>query len=263
MAAAFTVGDNVWFKSEGSTPFVTGDASDAATVVGAELGGRGKAAISRSSAAQSGLSDAQGVPTIDFTEFPNPLTSTDSAEDTSPAAGELLGVREQITGNNPLAPGSVSTAGKFDGPTSDNLFNPGDDNQGSPIDEGNVDNDGDNTIRDIDPNFPSGRSTAAVASGIGINVGGTQDFVKETIDLQTAAKRVGRRLPSSEEGAGTVVQVVTVKNAGVTPDGTKVRAGDFLYWVDWGTSNAGNPHNAKWYNRMRTTLHAEADLVAA
>lgn len=261
--AAFAVGDKVWFKLAGVTPYVKGDASDPAVEHGNELGGRGKAAISKSSSAQSGLGDAQGVPTIKFDEFPNPLQSDDSVAGTFNTAGQHLGVREQITGNNPLAPNTVATDGVYDGPTDKNLFNPGNDNQGSPIDDGNVDNAKKDTIRDIDPNQPSGRSTTAVAGGIAINVGGDQDFVTETIDLKTAAKRVGRRLPSSQEGAGTVIEVVVVKSAGISVDGTKVKAGDIQYWVDWGTNNPSNPHRAKWNNKMRTTLHAEADLVAA
>lgn len=264
---AFVVGDKVWFKREGSTPFVTGDSSDAALPVLNQLGGRGEAAISKDTTAQSGLSDAQGVPTIKFSEFPAPLASDDAVTDTFDDA-QHLGVREQITDNNPLAPGQVATDGVFDGPTDKALFNPNE-VSGDPVDEGRVDNDPEeDTIHSIDPNFPSGRpnigaGSAAVAAGIPINVGGTQDFVSETIDLKTAAKRVGRRLPSSLEGPGTVIEVVTVKSAGKSVDGTVVKVGDKQYWVNWGTSDASNPHRTKWNNRMRTTLHAEADLVAA
>lgn len=262
---AFVVGDKVWFKVSGSTPFVKGDHLDPALAVGAELGGRGKAAISKSSSAQSGLKDAQGVPTIDFTTFPDPLATDGTVAGTFNTAGQHLGVREQGA-KNPLAPKTVATDGVYDGPTDKNLFNPGNDNQGSPIDDGNVDNGKTDTIRDQDPNFPSGHKVGGkqnVAAGIAINVGGTQDFVSESIDLKTASKRVGRRLPSSQEGPGTVIQVVTVVSAGSTPDGTKVKVGSKIYWVDWGASCASNPHRAKWNNKMRTTVHAEVDLVAA
>jgi hypothetical protein len=270
---AFVVGNKVWFKALGSTPYVRGDASDPGKAVGtggndldfgaSSLGGRGKPDVSKKSAAQSGLSDAQGVPTLDFDNFPPALASDDAVTNTFNAAGQHLGVRDKITDGNPLAPGTVATDGVYDGPTDKNLFNPGNDGDGSPIDDGNVDNAKKDTIRDIDPNFPSGRTTTAVAAGIAINVGGTQDFVSETIDLKTASKRVGRRLPSSEEGSGTVIEVVTVKNGGKSPDGTPVSVGSKMYWVDWGTSDVSNPHRTKWNNRMRTTLHAEADLVAA
>jgi hypothetical protein len=93
---AFNVGDLVWFKREGSTPYVTGDASDAGLPVKHQLGGRGKAAISQDSAAKSGLSDAQGVPSIKFSEFPDALDSTDSVTDTFNPDGQHLGVRDEF-----------------------------------------------------------------------------------------------------------------------------------------------------------------------
>jgi hypothetical protein len=286
-----TVGDPVWFKRLGQTPFVRGDASASETDYKAEaghmLGGRGEARVSKSSGAQSGLSDNQGVPTIDFTKFPNPLLS--SAEDpddldgtvqvSSTAgdtykAGQHLGVKEQITDNNPLAPGHVTADGPFDSPTPNNLIAVGDDEdneageEAGNNDEGRVepqdvagDSPAVNTIRDIDPNFPSGRPAAAKAGGPAVPVSGTQDFVSETIDIKSDI--VGRRLPSSMESAGVVIEIVTVKNPGSTPDGTKVRAGDKLCWVNWGSSAASNPHRTKWNNRMRTTLHASADLILA
>jgi hypothetical protein len=260
---AFVVGNHVWFKAAGSTPFVRGDASDPALAVGASLGGRGKADVSLSAAAQSGLSDNQGVPTIQFNDFPAAHDSTDTVDDgdnTFPAAGEHLGVRDQVTDNNPLAPGSVATDGVFDGPTSERLSGLGTVDSGE--DEGDV-SAPDDTIRDIDPNFPTGRSNAVAASGGASSpIGGTQDFVSEIID-QKGSAAVGNRLPSSEEGPGVVIEVVTVKSAGISVDGTKLVVGDKQYWVDWGSSAVSNPHRSKLNNRMRTTLHAEADLVAA
>jgi hypothetical protein len=260
---AFVVGDQVWFKEAGSTPFVRGDAADAGQAVGtggndlnfgpSSLGGRGKPDVAKAQSAQSGLSDAQGVPTIQFSEFPAAEDSGETVTDTFPAAGEHLGVREQITDNNPLAPGQVATDGVFDGPTTENLFDPAQD-------EGDT-TPADDTIQNIDPNFPSGRTTTAVAGGASSPIGGSQDFVSETIDI--AGNTVGVRLPSSEEGPGTVIEVVTVKSAGKSVDGTPVAVGSKQYWVDWGSSAASNPHRTKWNNRMRTTLHAEADLVAA
>lgn len=265
---AFVVNQLVWFKASGTTPFVTGSAADAALPVGAELGGRGKADIAYESRATSGLSDGQGVPSLDLANFPAALDSKDASAVTISADGEHLGVLARDNQDSPITPGQVQeTDGIFDGPTSENLFNPGVDGSGSSVDEGRVENaTRKNTIRDIDPNRPSGSpatSGVAVASGDVINVGGTQDFVSEVIDLKTPANRVGRRLPSSEENAGRVIEVVTVQNGGKTPDGTAVRPGDKLYWVNWGTSDPSNPHRVKLNNRFRISLHAEVDLVAA
>lgn len=264
---AFIVNDLVWFKRKGSTPYVTGDPINPSTPVLKELGGRGNPVVARASQAQSGLSDVQGVPTIKFNEFPVPLGSDDSSDATTdPIEGEHLGVREKSL-TNPMAPGAVETDDIFDGPTSANLFNPSLDADGSPIDEGRTeDEDRVNTIRDINPNFPTGRpasSGAAKASGDVINQSGHQEFVKETIDLKDLEKVVGRRLPSSLEGPGRVIQVVTVTRKGNSPDGTKVNVGDKLYWVNWGSSAASNPSRSKHNNRFRTQLHAEPDLVAA
>jgi hypothetical protein len=259
---AFIVGNTVWYKKAGSTPFVRGDVTLPALPVGASLGGRGSAAVSKSSSAKSGLSDAQGVPTLNYSDFPPVKDSTatvNDGDDTFLAAGQHLGVREQITGNTPLAPGKVATDGVFDGPTSERLSGLGTTESGA--DEGDVTAPQD-TIRDINPNFPTGRSTAATAGGAKTTVSGTHNFVSETID-QKGSKRVGTRLPSSEEGPGVVIQVVTVKSAGVSVDGTKVTIGDKQYWVSWGSSAVSNPHRSKSNNRMRTTLHAEADLLAA
>jgi hypothetical protein len=250
---AFVVGNKVWFKRAGSTPYVTGDAADPALAVKNQLGGRGKPNVARSQAAVSGLSDNQGVPTIKFADFPAPEASDDTAANTFPAGGEHLGVRDQVTDNNPLAPGAVATDGVFDGPTSKALFDPSkDDGDTTPASD---------TIKDIDPSFPSGRPHAAVSGGDTTPHANNQDFVAETVNVK--GHTVGVRLPSSEEGPGTVIEVVTVKSAGISVDGTKVKAGDKQYWVDWGSSAASNPHRSKHNNRMRTTLHAEADLVAA
>lgn len=290
---SFVIGDPVWFKKLKQTPFVgaTGGVTDSSAndkiEAGNMLGGHGDPTVGLSQAATSGLRDAQGVPTIDFSAFPNTLVSgaeTDedldgtvqvalNAGKTYPATSQHLGVREQITDNNPLAPGSVTTDGIFDGPTPKNLVAIGDDEDDTDGDEAGNNDEGrvepvtggpdalPNTIRDIDPNFPSGRAQAAKAGGPAVPIGGTQDFVSETINQK--ADIVGRRLPSSRESAGVVIEVVTVKNAGSTPDGTKVKAGDKLYWVNWGSSAASNPHRTKWNNRMRTLLHAETDLILA
>lgn len=259
---SFSVNTLVWFKKAGRTPYVTGDAADAAKPTGHTLGGRGKAAITYSNRADSGMSDRQGVPTLDLAHFPAPLTSADASSGTTD--GEHLGVRARDHQDSPLTPGQVqATDGIFDGPTSDNLFNPGNDGDGSPIDEGRVENSTrKDTIRDTNPNR-LGQTKKTFASGDAINVGGKQDFRSEIIDLKTAAKRVGRRVPSSEEAAGRVVEVITVKSAGKTPDGTKVKAGDKMYFVNWGTSSPSNPHRVKLNNRFRVSLHAEADLIAA
>lgn len=266
---AFVVNDLVWFKVRGRTPYVSGDPLNAATPVAALLGGRGKPTIGVSQKATSGLRAEQGVPSIDATTFPPPLTSKDAVDNTTDVVDgeDKLGVTEQINQNNPLAPRTVETNGVFGPPTSENLFNADLDSDGSPIDEGRVDTvdkEYVNTIRTIDPSYPSGRGNGvAKASGDAINLSGSHEFASETIDLKDTAKRVGLRQPSSEEGAGTVVHVVTVKNAGKTSDGTPVKAGDKMYWVNWGTSNPSNPHRVKHNNRFRVQLHAEADLVAA
>jgi hypothetical protein len=301
--ATYNVGDPVWFKLLGATPFIgpvggTGDSSandKLENTASKLLGGHGDPTVSLSAAAKSGLSDTQGVPTIDFAAFPASLVSsaeTDedldgtvqvSADDgktyglpgeTGPFTGQHLGVRDQVTDNNPLAPGSVSTDGIFDGPTPKNLIAIGDDEddtdgpEAGNNDEGRVEpvlGDGPdilaNTIRDIDPNFPTGRNLAATAGGPAVPLSGSHDFVSETINLKDDV--VGRRQPSSRESAGVVIELVTVKNAGITPDGTKVAVGDQLCWVNWGSSAASNPHRTKHNNRMRVSLHASADLVLA
>lgn len=260
---AFAVGDSVWFKRVGQTPYVRGSGeSDDGAVSGASLGGRGKAAVSKSATAGSGLSDAQGVPTIQFADFPGAIVSghdKDAGDDLDGAVtntedgAQHLGVRDQITDGHPLAPRTVATDGVFDGPTDAALFNPAkDDGDTTP---------GTDTIEDIDPNYPSGRSAAARAGGASSPVGNVNPYGGGRVNLK--AGTVGVRLPSSQESAGSVIQVVTVGSAGVSVDGTKVRAGDKMYWVNWGTNNPSNPHRTKLNNKMRATLHAEADLVAA
>lgn len=260
--ATFTVGQAVWFKRAGSTPFVTGDAANSALPVLNQLGGRGAAAITISES-QFKIGKTMGVPEILTSDLP-PVISSDDAfpKTTISGVGLKLGVREQ-TVVNPLAPKSVSTDGIFDASTPNALYNTGNDDSGSIMDEGAVDRDGKDTLRTIDPNYPTGRPNAAVAEGINTPVGGTQDFVPETIDNKTASKRVGVRLPSVEQQAGFVVEVLTATAKSVSPDGTVVNIGDQLAWVNWGPTNPSNPHKMKWYNKMRTTLHASNDLVAA
>jgi len=91
---------------------------------------------------------------------------------------------------------------------------------------------------------------------------GSQEFVSEIIDV--ANNTVGRRVPSSEEAPGTIIQVIPVTAAkSVSPDGTKLLAGDFMYWVNWGSSAGSNPHRTKHNNRHRVQAHAESDLIAA
>jgi hypothetical protein len=258
---AFAVGNFVWFKRAGSTPFVSGDPSNAGVVFDSELGGRGKAAITLNDSTFK-IGSTMGVPQIKTSDFPTPITSADTLASTVDSAGVHIGVREQTVAN-PLAPKNVSTDGIFDDPTPKALFNTGTQADGSVMDEGAVDRNLTDTLRTLDPNFPSGRPHAAVAEGISAPISGSQEFVSETIDLKSASKRVGRRTPSVEQGAGMVIAVIPVTKKGVSPDGTPVNPGDNMYWVNWGPNNPSNPHKAKWRNAMKTMLHAEKDLVAA
>ena len=122
--------------------------------------------------------------------------------------------------------------------------------------------DGTNTIGKSDPSAPGGSASKgrAIASGTKVPLSGLNPYGAGKIDVK--GKTVGVRLPSSEEGPGVVIQKVTVVNAGKTPDGTLVRAGDVTYWVNWGSPAGSQPHSTKWRNRHRVTMHAEADLVA-
>lgn len=256
---AFVIGQAVWFKRSGSTPFATGSPSDAGVTAQNQLGGRGKAAITITGS-QFGIGRTQGVPQILTGDILPNMTSSDGFPTTTiSGVGLNLGVREQ-TVVNPLAPKSVATDDIFDEATPASLFNTGTFG-GRTIDEGAVDRTKTNTLRTIDPNFPTGRPNAAVAEGKNTPVGGTQEFVSEVIDNATASKVVGLRTPSSEQQAGFVVEIVTCPTTSVSPDGTKCSAGK-MYWVQWGTPNVSNPHATKWNNKMRSMLHAEEDLVS-
>lgn len=374
---AFNVGDNVWFKKAGRTPFVTGSSTDAATEVGNNLGGRGKADITTAQTAGSAggmsFSEEAGMPRIKTADFPTALTSTDTTAGTFPSTQDL-GVKEASI-NNPMAPkgyavggtaatilgstaetydvsagktlivtvdkgsaqtitlaadggntaltvsqlvtlinaetftgfvvtvdgtkiritssttGSKShlkigagtinnivglttnatasganfgvntnlrTDGQFDGPTPSALFNPGS-NGSLLIDEGQTG--GTNTIQTYDPNRIGGQTM--VASGTNVKIDGLNDNQYEVIDIKTATKVVGKRTPSSTEGSGEVIDIITVKADSYSPDGTFVKAGTKMYYVNWGTSSVSNPRRARWYNRFRVSLHAEVDLVSA
>lgn len=375
---AFNVGDNVWFKKAGRTPFVTGSSTNAATEVGNNLGGRGKAdiTIAQTAGSAGGMSfgEEQGMPRIKTADLPTPLTSTDTTTGTFPTAGQDLGVKEASIGN-PMAPKSYTTGGTaatilastagpynvsaggtiivtvdkgsaqtitlaanggntavtvsalatlinaetftgfvvtvdgtklrftssttgakshlkigagtlnnvvglttnataagtdfgvntnlrtdgtFDGPTPSALFNPGS-NGSLLIDEGQTG--GTNTIQTYDPNRIGGQTM--VTSGTSVKIDGSHDFQTETIDIKTATKVVGKRTPSSAEGSGEVIDIITVGNDSYSPDGTFVKAGTKMYYVNWGTSSVSNPRRARWYNRFRVSLHAEVDLVSA
>lgn len=257
---AFTVGAAVWFKRKGSTPFVAGDPDDAGKVFDSELGGRGNAAITLNDSTFK-IGSTMGVPQIKTTDLPPEIGSFDTLPKTTVSGvGLNLGVREQ-TVVNPLAPKNVSTDGIFDASTPEALYNTGNQADGSIMDEGAVDRDKKDTLRTIDPNFPSGRPNAAIAEGINVDLDGSHEFANETIDIKSASKRVGIRTPSVEQQAGLVVQIVNGKAGNVSPDGTKLLVGT-MYWVNWGPNNPSNPHKAKWRNAMKTTLHAEEDLVA-
>lgn len=247
---AFTVGTRVWFKRAGSTPFVTGNSSAAATVYDAALGGRGDPSVTFSGA----WAGIQGVPqyTSGFqTKVDSGVESTENTvSGTFPVAGQNLGQRENAQ-TNPLAPGTVSTDGYFDGPTPSLLFG----NQ----DEGNTDSG--NSLPTLDPNFPTGRPNAVTATGTAIPMSGSHEFTDEGIAV--SGTTVGYRTPSSEEGSGIVIQTVTGVTVGTkSPDGTVITSG-VMYWVNWGATSVSNPHRAKWNNRFRAMLHAEEDLVAA
>ena len=144
MAAVFSVSQSVWLKKAGSTPYVTGDASDAGKAVGtissvgtgaAMLGGRGKSAITFTPST-FGLGTVQGVPQIAAADFPTPLDSKVVVSGTYNADGKnVRGVLSQITNNNPFTPGVNTTDGQFNEPTPVSPVNPGT-NDGFTIDEG-------------------------------------------------------------------------------------------------------------------------------
>ena len=248
----YTVGQRVWFKRAGSTPFVTGDATSASTVFDSSLGGRGDPSVTF-----SGSSFGVATETLYTSGVTDKLnTGVENTEHTISGTfkfpgGESLGVREGSL-SNPLAPVSgVSVLGPFDGPTSAKLFGNQDDGE----------TDSGNTIGTLDPNFPTGRPNAAVATGTSIPLSGSHEFANETINV--AGTTVGFRTPSSEESAGIVIEVVSDVTLGnKSPDGTVIRSG-VMYWVNWGASSVSNPNRAKWNNRFRVQLHAEEDLISA
>lgn len=259
---AFVVGQKVWFKRAGSTPFVTGDPTDAGVDFGKNLGGRGKATISFTPSS-NGLGNAQGVPQILATDgtLPTPLTTQDAV--TGTISGGPQGVIEQVT-NDPLAPAVVTVSGIY-GPDPA-LFNPGKDAAGNFIDDSATDRNRINTILTQDPNVAVGRSAssgAAVAEGPAITYSGSHEFAPETIDLKSAGKKLGIRTPSNQQEAGTVMQAITgVNPSTISPDGTRVGS-TRMYLINWGPDNPSKPHQSKWFNQMREMIHAEEDLVAA
>jgi len=245
---AITVGSLVWFKKAGHTPFVSGVASDAAAPYDHVLGGRGKSDLGPRTPSQVNLG---GVPIFDPATLPSALTSTQSATNTFPPSGiAYMGV---VTGNHPLASQKVSTPGIYGSPTPSALFNPGNDGSGSPIDEGSIS--AANTVRTNSPNTLSGAYNRTIATGVPSPVGQK--------NLTVPAQRVGRRQPSTTEGAGVVVLEVPVTKKSVSPDGTALAPGDVMCWVQWGSSVPSNPAKSKRYNRFRTSLHAKKDLVEA
>jgi len=227
---SFVIGNRVWYKRAGSTPFITGNSTTAGTVYDSALAGRGDPSIT--------FSGAQfGVPLPQFTTtFKTKVnTGVENTEHTVSGTFSFAG----------------DTTGIFDQPTIEKLF--GNQDEGA--------SDSGNSIRTMDVNFPSGRPNAVTATGTSIPLSGSHPFVNETINV--AGTTVGYRTPSSEEGAGIVIKV----NSGVTvgtksPDGTKILAGT-TYWVNWGASSVSNAHRAKWNNRFRVSLHAEEELIAA
>lgn len=157
--------------------------------------------------------------------------------------------------------GAVSTNGIYDGTTPTALVNPGSVG-GLTVDSAAIGKG--NTIRTLDPNFPSGRPKAAVSDGPAGLKDGPNILANDTIDIATASKIADKRIQSGEQGRGRVVDVVIVTAAGTkSPDGTKLAVGDKMYMVDWGIPNPSNPRKAKWRNQVRASLHAESDLVAA
>jgi hypothetical protein len=260
---AFVVNQRVWFKASGSTPFIVGDPTNPALEVGKEIAGRGQAAIGFVPS-QNGLGNVQGVPQILATDgtLPPALDSNDAEIGTF--SGGPQGVVEDD--NNLIVAGHVVTvSGIFGPPTDVALFNVGS-VSGILVDEGATDRNRINTIRTQDPNVAAGRSAssgAAVAEGPAVVISGNLEFANEIIDLKTAANREGIRTPSSQQGAGVVISVVTgVSPTNKSPDGTLVGS-TRMYWVNWGVPNPSDPHRAKWARKARVLLHAEEDLVAA
>lgn len=259
---AFVVGQKVWFKRAGSTPFVTGDAADATVEFGKNVTGRGKSIVTFTPSS-NGLGAAQGVPQIAAADIPTPLNTTDAT--TGTFSGGPQGVVEGVT-SDPLAPGIVTVSGIFAPPTDVALFNPGKDASGNFLDDGATDRNRINTINTQDPNVAVGRSAnsgAAVAEGPAISISGSHEFVSETVDLKSSGKKLGVRSASNWQEAGIVIQVVTgVSPTTVSPDGTRVGS-TRMYQVNWGLTNPSKPHQSKWFNGPRELLHAEENLVAA
>lgn len=253
---AFTIGQRVWFKRAGSTPFVTGDATSSKVVFDSSLGGRGEPSLTFSGGTipGGGRLGIPGQPAFTATTRTKLDSGNEHTEHTVSGTfkfpgGESLGVKEKSL-KNPLAPGVVTTDGIYDGPTSKVLFG----NQ----DEAKTDSG--TTLRTANPNYPTGLPNATSTTGTELPLSGTQEFVSEVVNV--AGTTVGFRAPSSEEGAGVVVQIITGTVGSVSPDGTKLIAGT-MYYVNWGASAVSNPHRAKWNNRFRVQLHAQEDLIAA
>ena len=74
----FAIGNKVWFRASGTTPYIKGNPANPSAPAGAQLGGRGDPEVSRYSKPTSGLFDAQGVPSIDFEDFPGASESSDT-----------------------------------------------------------------------------------------------------------------------------------------------------------------------------------------
>lgn len=97
---AFVVGDNVWFKRAGQTPYVLGDPTDHSIEVGASIGGRGDATVTFTKG-QLGLGKNEGVPQITAADLGVALDSADVTINTYPLDGARIGVRASNDVNAP------------------------------------------------------------------------------------------------------------------------------------------------------------------
>lgn len=97
---AFVVGDNVWFKRAGQTPYVLGDPSDPSVEVNSSIGGRGDATVSFTKG-QLGLGKNEGVPQITAADLGVALDSSDVVINTFSADGARIGVRASDAVNAP------------------------------------------------------------------------------------------------------------------------------------------------------------------
>lgn len=262
--ATFTVGSRVWYKRAGSTPFIAGDSTSVSGVYDAEQGGRNPAAISIVESTFK-IGTSQGVPRIlDADLAKSILTDTfvaiSGVYDTS---NTTQGVVEQQVAN-PLSPKVVTIpSGAFAPPTGKALYNTGSVG-GQIVDEGATNRPSASNANTILSQDPAVRR-AETAEGIAVTYGGTHEFASETVDIATASKRLGLRLPSAIIQPGVVVAVKTdARTTGVSPDGsgTKTAAG-VIYTVLWGASGSSNPHKVKRLNRQLSLEHAQEDLVAA